>query len=368
MSHSYDTYSHASDIFSSHHDTVLWSFTIAATNVTENDLPMYTYVLTEMLIGILAPMLVIISGVLAAMIADYTTSGKVDPRDLISYILPSVTLFKGMNHCYWVIVDTFYFVTKKTKVQNYQGRCHWCSALDKSLVTCGLAAIVSLALMESFSTFASINVSVMVSYSSCETADIDISVFTCYDGKTWQNVNNCSLENGTSHIFCFQFVPARSVGTHSLDSLVASILVYVGFTHLFGLTFTVIGALLRCKATKVWGVIVVLVGITIFLCGFVQFILIFYYPVKYKPNETVQTNMLGIYIVVTGTLLMRIKWMEKPDDDKEVELHSIRLPKAERYRNVRATRRAKFSPDTEQFDCTTEKDTAGRPRNHLTVA
>lgn len=321
-----------------------------------------------MLVGLLAPLLIIVSTLLGTMVADYTTCGRVSLHDLIPYILYPAKVIKGETHNYWVIVDTFYFGTKKRTEQNTD---RWHPAHSKSLVTLILALATSVTVLEAFLTFAGQAVSVMEAFSSCEDAGDIKYTFTCYSGETWQRIN-CLLNNSSSHIFCFSFIPVSSLSDAVLGSAVAGALVYVGFVALFKLTFKIAGVLLRCRITKVFGATVLLIGIIIFLCGFVQGFVIFKYPVNFKPPEAIQVFLFGIYVILMGLLLLRAKWCEKADKKEEITLVSISSPKARQLGNcsAQATRGAHFnlqSEGTSDHGSTSATQTMPHQERHIMI-
>ncbi len=279
--------------------------------------------MVELLAGVVAPILFLVSGGVIAALIDYISFGRVDARELIPYILPSVKLFKTPEHNYWVIAETFYFRAKKTRLQRNLDSYHWYHTWDKSVVTWGLAAIIALAFIEAASIFANLSLDTSFTYDSCshaEAAEIDLSTFSCYSPKEWMYVN-CSLavSNSSFHVRCLRFNPSVSL-TDILQALVAALVVYNAVLQILQASFSTVKTLLRCRPTRLWGAIVVANGVALFIFGLLLTGSSFRYSLKYKHVYMILVSMIGICVIISGVLILVIKWEKKEGEEEEIEL------------------------------------------------
>ena len=106
-------------------DTCVLNSTIISTT-NENTIKATSYIIVDVLIGMVAPILLFISTSLVAIVVDYITVGQMDMRNAISYILPSVALQEGKENDYWTILDTFYFPRYKKLHRSDHGFFYSC--------------------------------------------------------------------------------------------------------------------------------------------------------------------------------------------------------------------------------------------------
>ena len=269
-----------------------------------------------MIAGVLAPVLLLVSCSLLAVLISYTTYDNIDPREMIPHVVPCVRLLKTTKHKYWIILDQFYFRIKTVDPKDCQKQHCWYSACDKSLPTWSFTIIITVTILLAFSTFASIRLTSGVAFSSCEDVEVDTSQFTCFDAHDkWQYINCSSVEanSSSSRIVCLQF---NSEETNVfLPALVASVVFYVATIQILGTTFLVAKGLLRCRLTTTWGMVSLFAGVFIELVCLVLFTLIFVLPVKYGFIEVLQVGMLGIYGIVSGVLILKSKCLPKQKEE-----------------------------------------------------
>ena len=184
---------------------MIWCVAIAYNNARTPNKTAELYILVDILLGILTPLLLIVAGGTGSVFIMYITRGHIDPRDIIAKLL-GIKLEEhdeGACEC-WIIHDEFHFKLRDhdtdtiSKVAKNKG-ITFGDSISTSCSTWVLAAIVSISFLLSMSYF------------------IDRTVITSQTLQDWPDRSVAEVDCFLSNSFLY-ISPIEQVSTDRLNN------------------------------------------------------------------------------------------------------------------------------------------------------
>ena len=261
-----------------------------------------------------APILLIVSTALVAIVVDYITVGQLDMRKAICYILPSVTAQEGKENNYWTILDTFYFPLSKRPDRNKHGFLYSC---DKSRYTWYFSIVCALSILLVFSYFVDITVTEEFASTSCPSD----TTYVCFSQISYLYIN-CSqaLNSSVKSIICFKFL-RFGVDVNLITALSQSFAFYMLITTFFAQIFTIVKALISIKPSRFWGIGLILFSFLL-IGGAIAVLVESDVLVAYTGILSIlEFFMVAAGVFVIGILLVEGKWWEKLSSYSAQKVH-----------------------------------------------
>ena len=187
---------------------MIWCVAIAYNNARTPNKTAELYILVDILLGILTPLLLIVAGGTGSVFIMYITRGHIDPRDIIAKLL-GIKLEKpeGDEDECWIIHDEFHFklsdhdATTISNVAKNKG-ITFGDSISTSCSTWVLAAIVSISFLLSMSYF--IDRTVITSQTLQDLPDRSVGEVDCFLSNSFlyispieqvptDRLNNCTV-------------------------------------------------------------------------------------------------------------------------------------------------------------------------------
>ena len=311
---------------------VLWGIAIAYDNTRTPDKTITVYVIVDVVVGLAMPILLVLSLLLQAIFLEYITGGQVDARVALTKLLPGVRLVKTKtNQQYWSIQDRFFFTIKQ-----HDSKLHLPpSAPTRTKVSCSNAcshtfatwiftAIVALSFLLAATYFMNSTITEQVTLATCphESYEVDCFNKTTYDFINCQDPN---LTNATFELLhCFRFLEF-GMSSDPIGALSRSFAFYLATIGFFAAAFTVVKILILFKATVLWGIVFVALGIIAIGVGL--FVMLSEAAVMVRLNVIAifQFYFAAFFVILIGVLMLHGEWKEvkfKPDPKKYEVKHS----------------------------------------------
>lgn len=291
----------------------MWAIAIGINHSSRNDKTVTPFVVVDLLVAIVSPILFFLSGIIMANIVDFLTSGQADARDALPYFLHFLKLERGGKYDYWVIEDSFYFKLEKRKDRENHGFCYSCYPNFSTWVLVGIA---SLSLNLAISYFADITIAMQVSVNSCNDDRID-RTFNCFNSSSLVFID-CISNTSVDLIHCFKF-HRFGVDTNIIKAIATSFTFYLVTSALFGRVFFALKVFLHVSHRKLWGYVVVVAGVLLFMlsCAIILAWLTGY--ISASQPELARLNvinlgqfvMVSLFVVLAGLLMVSGTWAEK---------------------------------------------------------
>ena len=275
-----------------------------------------SFIIVDILIGIVAPILLFISTGLVAIVVDFITVGQMDMRKAISYILPSVAAQEGRENNYWTVLDTFYFPRNKRAHRSDHGLFYSC---DKSRYTWYFAIICAFSILLVFSYFVDVTVTEEITSTSCPSD----TAYLCFSQANYLYVN-CSqaLNSSVKSIICYKFL-RFGVDVNLITALSQSFAFYLLITTFFTQVFTVVRVLISIKPSRFWGIGLILFSFLLIGGAIVVLarsdVLVAYTGIL----SILEFFMVGFAVFVIGVLLVEGKWWEKLSSYGAKQIHFV---------------------------------------------
>ena len=278
---------------------------------------MYIYILVELLVGLITPILAVIAAAIFSIFLEYITQGSIDGRVLITRFLPVVKLVKGQKHQYWTIFDRFYFELSPHDVSSreeddtdddhYVQCSRYCSRTPATWI---LATIVSLAFLLAVSYFMNQNITQQMTVRSCPHESVEVDCFN----QTNFNYINCDdpeIANSTFELLhCFRFL---RFGRDSdiIGGLSRSFAFYLATLAFFSSAFHVADILINFQPSKLWGILFVVLSVLMTGAGLAIMLTEEAVILRIDIIQTIQVYFVAIFIFLIGLLLLLGKWWQR---------------------------------------------------------
>ena len=251
-----------------------------------------------------------------ASVIDYVTYGQANAHKAIPRLLQSVKFERGDKYDFWIIEKFFYFQVKKRRMHEDRGFFYSCYP---NLSTWILVGIVSLSINLSVSYLADTTLDTQVSVDSCNDPRIDSS-FNCFRSGNLEHFNctdsrQAEMLNGTL-IHCFKF-NRFGVDSNLILAFATTYAVYLVASALFSYIFLLLKVIFYLSHQRLWGTIVMLVGVLMLLFSFVLIVIWFngYFSsvvelVRLNVINLGQIVMVSLFVFLIGMLMVTGKWVE----------------------------------------------------------
>lgn len=255
-----------------------------------------------------------------ANVIDFITYGASDARTALPRFLTSVKFEKGDNFDYWVIENTFYFSLKKRELKDRVDH-GFCFSCYPNFATWVLVAIVSLSVNLAVSYFADIALDKQVSVNACSDPRID-RTFSCFNASTLAYVD-CVNDTDVELIHCFKFF-RFGVDVDLIQSLATAYAFYLVAVSIFGHLFLGMKIFLHISKRRIWGIIMVVAGIVLFLVSVVVIIIWLNGYISAATGELSRLNVINLaqfvmvswFVLLIGLLMVVGTWAEKKPKQK----------------------------------------------------
>lgn len=295
--------------------TVLWAIAVGLNHSRQQDRTVTPFVIVELLAAVAFPFLSFAGGIFMANVIDFITYGAADARTALPRFLSSVRFEKGDKFDYWVIEKTFYFRLKKREKEDRYDH-GFCFSCYPNFATWVLVAIVSLSVNLAVSYFVDITLDRQISVNSCDDPRID-RTFSCFNSSTLAYVN-CESDTDAELIHCFKFF-RFGVDVDLIQSLATAYAFFLVATSAFGHLFLVMKVLLHISKRRIWGFVMVVVGIILFLVSLVVIIVWLNGYISPVAGELSRLNVINLaqfvmvswFVLLAGLLMIGGTWAEK---------------------------------------------------------
>lgn len=296
---------------------VLWGIAIAYNNARVVDKDVGVYILVEVIVGLVSPILAIVSAVLFSIFFEYVTQGSLDARVFITRLLPVVKLVRGKMKQYWVIENRFYFEIDKLDTNSRED----CEEDDESRVPCNkycsrtpttwiLAIIVSLAFLLSISYFMNQNITEQISLQSCPHSS---SMETdCFNATNFEYIDclDPEVQNTTFTILhCFRFLRFGR-DTDVIGGVSRAFAFYLATLAFFTTAFHIANILINFLPSRLWGIGFIVLGLLTIGAGLTVLFTREAVLLQLDVIQVFQVFMVAIFIMLIGLLLLIGNWWE----------------------------------------------------------
>ncbi len=244
---------------------VMWNIFIGVRYNSQQDYFWHTIV-CNVVLNILCPAFTIIGLLLFLHVVMYTSAGQIDFRVILSYMLASVKLVNGemihppkLTYKYWVIGEFFYIRLRTPRGNPKQLRYY----IDRTPATHFLAAVVVLA----FTLAAWLCLEALLVENLTITTPItddDCNGHTCVRGLTPVSCSDVLNSTEKETLDCILFRIQLDILDSSFQ-VITAFLVYIGAVQLLRFIITTFSILLLIYTTKIWGVVLLICHILLFL-------------------------------------------------------------------------------------------------------
>lgn len=291
---------------------MFWGIAIAYNNARRVDKDVWPYILVEVVVGLVMPILVIFSAIVFSVYLEYTTQGSIDARVIITRLLPVIKLLKGEKYDYWSILDRFYFQLSLHDSEFRNGKPSSCQNMcSKSPSTWIITIIVSLAFLLSVSYFMNTNITSQVTLRRCPPQigpEMD-----CFNTSSFLYVDctNDDVEqmNFTS-LHCFRFL---RFGRDSdvIGGLSRAFAFYLATLAFFTTAFHIANVLINFQPSRLWGLGFMIIGVLLFIGGVAVMLTEEAVLLRLDVIKIFQFYMVAMFVVLVGLLLVISKWWER---------------------------------------------------------
>ena len=295
----------------------LWGIAIAYDNTRRPDKTITVYVIVDVVVGLAMPILLVLALLLQAIFLEYITGGQVDARVALTKLLPGVRLVKTKtNQQYWSIQDRFFFMIKQHDSKLHlppsdpaRTRVSCSDACSHTVATWIFTAIVALSFLLAATYFMNSTITEQVTLATCphESYEVDCFNKTTYDFVNCQDPN---LTNATFELLhCFRFLEF-GMSSDPIGALSRSFAFYLATIGFFATAFTVVKILILFKATVLWGILFVALGIIAIGVGLFVMLSDAAVMVRLNVIAIFQFYMVAFFIIFIGILMLHGEWKE----------------------------------------------------------
>ena len=289
---------------------VLWMIVVAYDFTARTEKEVWPFIVTELVVGLICPFFLFIAVTLISIVMRFVTGDQVDPRAIISRVLPSVKLVQGETVKapretlkFWVISNNFYM--KLRKPHGTPGELR--HSIDSSISTWLLVFISGLSIILAMSYFLNQNI---VTEMTIPVEDLQSNPDTCQTHSCFRETNfvyipNCSNSTffqGAMFLHCFRFLEFGQ-DTDIITSLGITIGFYLATVHYFSLIFIISNVLFHIRQTKLWSILIFLLGIGLFIGALVVLFSPHFTDIHLDIIKVGQFFLVAIYSILIGVLL-----------------------------------------------------------------
>ena len=288
--------------------TVMWMVLLAFDYQNQPKPVVWPFIVTECIAGLVCPIFLFIGGIFLGIVVEFVTAGQVDPKLSVKQVLPAVQLKEGelvktlQKKKFWVIADQFYMPIHKPYGETTDLR----HAIDPTCSTWLLIVLSGLAVILATSYFINQNVVEALTVpikEIIEESDI-CSNYDCFAEITFDFVNCTPGNNLNNHSFlhCFRFY-RLGVDVDLISTIGITVGFFLATVHFFRLVFVVTNVLMHIRQSKLWGILISIGGVIIFIGALVVLFSPHFVAVHLDVIKVGQFFILSIYCFLIGILL-----------------------------------------------------------------
>ncbi|XP_019853839.1 PREDICTED: uncharacterized protein LOC100632627 [Amphimedon queenslandica] len=324
---------------------VFWGIAIAYDNARRVNKVVWPYIVVEFIVGLVMPLAVVFAAIVFSIYLEYATNGSVDPRVLVTRLLPVVKLVEGKEYTYWSILDRFYFQlspndnfrdeTEKAENSDETEKAeNSCSQkISRSPSTWIITAIVSLAFLLAVSYFMNANITSQTTLRSCPHTSVEIDCFNT-SSLVYVDCNDPDIEqlNFTS-LHCFRFL---QFGRDSdvIGGLSRAFAFYLATLAFFGTAFHAAKILIDFQPSRLWGSVFIVGGILLFVGGILIVSTDEAVLLRIDIIKIFQFFMVALFVFLIGLLLVTGKWWERVPGTKNGLVSPGNIPEKRTFKDV----------------------------------
>ena len=304
---------------------MLWAIAVGYNRSRRVNVSVTPFVVVELLVAVIFPILLYISGILMAIVLDYITYGALDGREALPRILRNVKLEKGAKSDFWIIVNSFYFELPKCEntdtgscpepeqmPKKPSGACHSCYS---NRATWLLIIISGMSISLAVSYFVDITLDTQVTVNACNDTRIDRD-FSCFNASTLVFVD-CVNDVDSELLHCFKFYEF-GVDVDIVTSIAASFAFYLVAVTTISNIFLAMKIFLHLYHSNLWGYFFIFAGIFL-LVGVIAVIVIWANGyISALTGELPRLNIINLaqmlnislLVILVGVLIVSCKWVE----------------------------------------------------------
>lgn len=276
----------------------------------------WTFAVVDFTSGFLAPLSFLSSLTIAALLLSYFTRQEISLRSAISPLLSSVHLFIHMDgREYWLIGRRFrYDLSHKSKKSTWWSRHPW---IEGHYSTWAFWVVICLSILFSFAQFINLTVISEQTASSCITGfDCFLAVesfsfehIICPEGAnstrdvTFMRDNLVTQVPNNTVFYCFKYLDFGFDNSLFL-ALGTAYALYLFSIAVFNRIFNVFAVFIQIKQTRLWGVLLIILG----LAGLLTILLIYflngYHTFLFDILRLFEVFIFSFYMMVTGVLVL----------------------------------------------------------------
>ena len=222
-------------------------------------------VVSETLIGIIAPLLVSLALVPLSRVIRAISVNKLQPKTLLSRLYECIDYkITSDGTPYWIVAGTFYFLEQSETPDNCASKfCYFC---DKRKTTSVLSFIAVLSFILTGSIF--VNDFLVLEFGALNCQELStqqIQSSLCFTLQPPAFINCSANPVVTNPMTCFEFLSATGIHAQPLvNAIIEAFVTFVLSNALINAIFRAIQFLLYIKRTKLWSILVIGAGFFLF--------------------------------------------------------------------------------------------------------
>ena len=263
----------------------------------------------EAMLGLMVPILVMLSVVMINSVLRFVTYDRVDIRKIMPKLLPFVRFTEGKKYNYWVAIGTFFFQIKDDFSQTHE-KLHkrkWYHLCDTTKSTIVIFFILAFNFLLAWTAFVNGTLVHEFSPQSCrELSNFERERAVCLSLQNTSVVNCTAPESSSINtpLLCFQFL-RFSEQSDILTSLTSAVVLYFIAGQFITIMLEMTRFLYLFHGSKLWAILVALVGVGV-IAGDVVLIMasLVWNTARFDMVRVFQYLIIGIDIILVGVLLL----------------------------------------------------------------
>jgi hypothetical protein len=268
----------------------------------------YHFILVDHAIGLLAPILLMIGFAILLLIAQRISKYNFRAESLVPGLLSFVTFERGEEYCFWVIAKFFYFPIDKDNVADEGQKLTW--AQRKLNINVSSWCILLILMCNVLLAIAVLTNDAIVSDYAGDTCNDVFGVidedYDCFSHSTWKFIDCYMNKTSDIDVICYKFL--RTDYFHSADPLgniIKSVFLYLAAEKFLTLLFNIVKTLMLFYQTKLWSIVVTIMGIAATSISVGTFIIYFvHHNTGLMFFSIFQFSVLSVDIMLAGFLLL----------------------------------------------------------------
>ena len=299
-----------------------WVFTTISTYI---NLPKsyYYFVATELVIGIFAPLLIVIGTALVLLVLQHITNYKYRAETFIPGILSVIEFKRSEEYCFWVIAKYFYFPVDKDNIINEGQKLTWLQRkLNINVSSWCLTAILTLNLILCTTVIADTVINQRYESKMCDDNSIN---FDCFIHGSHIFINCSENISQVVDIECFRFVGLSEVyTTDPLNKFIQAVFLFLAAEKILSCLFNIVKSLMSFYCSEIWAIISIVIGCILSIVGIIAIAIYYvFHDNGYSFVTALQFTVLGLNITIGSVLLLIGSPMEVVGQQKEHMLQSL---------------------------------------------